>query len=330
MILYRDILANALRLSWRAKFLWVLAFFVALGGLGGEYEFFFRGTSFVTNQSSTLDILRADYIDGSLMLALHNLPSHLTQLNASVYIIVAVVLLALFFLILWVILTAQGGLIWAIDQVQSQGKEKTELGKAFGVGHKKFGSLFVVNMVMKVALYVLLALITVPLGVAFIRSGIPAYLLWYAIGSFVILVPVSIIISFLLKYAAIAIVLRGENWKQGLSTSWNVFRRNWLVSLEIALVLYAINLVTTLVLIYAMDIMGFPSNPAGAILFATVLTLWGTFIAAFQYTTWVLLYEHLEAGTAQSKISRVMTTWNIPLPGGTPSSPTKPAAAKTK
>lgn len=315
MTVYRDLIAKALTTSWRNKFLWILAFFVALGGLGGEYGILFRGSDFLNDQVATLNVLRADYIDGSIFIALQNLPGHI-QANPAIWLLLLAVLLA-FLGILWVILVAQGGLIWSIDKLrQGITAQKLSLGQANAVGVKAFPGIFIVSLLLKLFMYVLLILATVPLGIAFIRTGNYSYFTWYTISAFLVLVPISIVISFLVKYAAIAIVLRGKKWSEALRYGWNVFVSNWLVSLEVAFLLFAINLVTTLVLIYALNLLGLSSNPAGAIIFATILTLWGTYIATFQYTTWVLLYEHLEEGTVKSKVSRMVELWHAPLPQG--------------
>lgn len=323
MTLYRDLIAKAFAMSWRHRFLWILAFFVALGGLGGEYGFFFRGADFLNNQAATLNYLRADYLDGSLFVALQNLPARL-QDNPVIWLML-VVGLVIFLGILWVILVAQGGLIWSIDQLrQTTAAKKLSLGQANAAGIKAFPGIFMISVLLKILIYILLVLATVPLGIAFIRTGNDAYFTWYTVSAFLVMVPISIIISFLLKYAAIAIVLRGKRWMEALQSSWQLFVSNWLVSLEVAFILFAINLVTTLVLIYTLDLLGLPSNPAGALIFATALTLWGTYMAAFQYTAWVLLYEHLEEGTVRSKLSRVIEAWRAPLPPAT--SGTKQAA----
>ncbi len=322
MTLYRDLIAKALTTSWRHKFLWILAFFVALGGLGGEYGVLFRSSDFVNNQATTLNFLRADYVDGSLFVALQNIPERL-QANPEIWPALLVGLLV-FLGILWVILVAQGGLLWSIDKLQrGSTPQKFSLGQAKTIGIKAFPGIFMVSVLLKILMYLLLILATVPLGIAFIRTGDYSYFTWYTISAFVVMVPISIIVSFLVKYAAIAIVLRGKKWNEALRYGWRLFISNWLVSMEVAFLLFAINLVTTLVLIYALNLLGLSSNPAGALIFATVLTLWGTYIATFQYTTWVLLYQHLEEGTVKSKVSRMVELWHAPVPPA-PSGAQKP------
>lgn len=322
MTVYRDLIAKALMISWRNKFLWILAFFVALGGLGGEYGILFRGSDFLNDQVATLNVLRADYIDGSIFIALRELPGHI-QANPAIWLLLLVALLA-FLGILWVILVAQGGLIWSIDKLrQGTAPQKLSLGQANAVGVKAFQGIFMVSLLLKLFMYVLVILATVPLGIAFIRTGDYGYFTWYTISAFLVMVPINIVVSFLVKYAAIAIVLRGKRWNEALRYGWHLFVGNWLVSLEVAFLLSAINLVTTLVLIYALNLLGLSSNPAGAFIFATILTLWGTYIATFQYATWVLFYEHLEEGTVKSKVSRMIELWHAPVPPA-PSGAQKP------
>ena len=57
MILYRELIARALRLAWQHKFLWGLAFFAALGGNGGEYELLFSGSDSISSRVHSLRLV---------------------------------------------------------------------------------------------------------------------------------------------------------------------------------------------------------------------------------------------------------------------------------
>lgn len=301
MTLYRDIISKALLFSWRHKYLWFFAFFAALAGNGGEYEVAFSGSDSINGQSYVLGILRAFYQNGTMHQIIINVKNFFgTYPLPSIFLLLLIVLLAL--LLIWIVIVAQAALVWALAQVQDKGPVSFQ--EAFGRGTRLFSPIFLLNVVTKAIILGIIFIIAVPLGFAYIRTGLSLYNSLYILIVFIALVPVSVILSFIVKYASVYIVVRNQPWRLALKNGWSLFIKNWLVSLEVAFILFAINLVTSLVLVFFLAMLGLISNPAGAILFFAILTIFGAFIATFQYGTWVQLFFALEAGKTRSRLLR--------------------------
>lgn len=302
MTLYRDIISKALQLSWRHRYLWFLAFFAALAGNGGEYELAFSGSDSVNGQSYILGLLRAFYENGAMQQIGDNLRSFFgTYPIPSIFLALLILLIAV--LIIWIVIVAQAALVWAVSRIREKGDE-VGFPEAFSVGAKFFSPVFLLNVVTKAIVLGIIFIIALPIGMAYIRTGATVYNSLYILAVFIALVPVTIVLSFIVKYATVYILVRNQPWRTAFRNGWNLFLKNWLVSLEVAFLLFAINLITSLLLIFFLVLLGLITNPAGTIIFFAILTIFGAFLATFQYSTWVLLFFELEAGRARPRLLR--------------------------
>ena len=301
MTLYRDIISRALTLSWRHRYLWFLAFFAALAGNGGEYELAFSGSDSINGQSYILGMLRAFYENGSLQQIADNVRSFFgTYPIPSIFLALLFILVAV--LVVWIVVVAQAALVWSVARIRDKGV--AGFPEAFSTGTKFFSPVFLLNVVTKAIILGIIFIIALPLGMAYIRTGTTVYNSLYILTVFIALVPVTIVLSFIVKYASVYILVRNQPWRTALRNGWNLFMKNWLASIEVAFLLFAINLVTSLLLIFFLVLLGLITNPAGTIIFFAILTIFGAFLATFQYSTWVLLFFELEAGRARPRLLR--------------------------
>lgn len=301
MTLYREIISKALAAAWRYKYLWILAFFASLAGNGGEYELLFSGSDSISGQSYLLGILRAFYTDGSLKPILENVKNFFgTYPIPSIFLALLLILLTL--LLIWLVIVAQAALVWAIYRLQN--KSQASFQESFSTGAKFFSPIFLVNLVTKALIFAVIFLLAVPLGIAYIRTGLALYNGLYIVLVFIAIIPLAFILSFLAKYATNYIMLRNQAWREALRNGWRLFMRNWLVSLEMGFLLFAFNVISSLLLAFLLLMLGLITNPAGSIVFFVILTVFGAFLATFQYHAWVQLFLALEAGTVKSKILR--------------------------
>ncbi len=298
---YRHIITHALRFSWTHRFLWIVAFLAALGGNGGEYELAFSGSDSLSGQTTTLGFLRSFFTDGSLAMYQQNVVAFF-QRYAAQSAGVLVLLIGLFLAITWLITIAQAGLVWAIEKLENGAA--ASVGATLANGTRFFWPVFAVNLVSKVIFFGVLGLIAMPLGWAFVRTGTSSFYAAYVLIAFLAYIPLAVTLSFIVKYATAYIVLRGERWKAALGKAWRLFTNNWLVTLEVALLLFIINLVTSLLLFFTLVLLGLPTNPAGLLVFFLVLAVFGAYLATFQNTTWILLFRQLEQRQVRSKILR--------------------------
>ncbi|MBU2235932.1 hypothetical protein KKA01_02650, partial [Patescibacteria group bacterium] len=170
----------------------------------------------------------------------------------------------------------------------------------------------------------LLFLIGIPLVYLFLSKESLGWNIAFSVISFIILVPISIIISFVIKYASAFVVHKGQGVGAALRNGWKLFIKNWLISIEMAFVVLLINFSLGLGLIIFLGIVAIPFVLLGIIFYlvgtsvgvyvlgvvATVVLIAaafivGAFIAAFQFVAWTLLYRRLLGDKDTSKIIRL-------------------------
>ena len=303
---YRHILADAWKAVRQNKALWLLGFFVSFLGNGGIYELLVQGTGRLGLQDSfgqyfTLGLLPGE---GTISQALSNVGAG----NLVLFLLVALMALALVAIAAWVIISAQGGLI-AGARDAARGRKLT-FGSLFAAGNEVFGPLLLLNLLSRLAImaffYLLLSLTVLYLAGATLWSVL-AYL-----AGFILLLPVTLIVGFVTVYAACYITLQRMPFVAAVETAIALFRKYWLISLETALLLFGVNLLAALGIGLVMGAAGVALIPfvlgasllgsglvlaivtalasAVAVVFLAVV---GSGLAAFQYAVWVNLFVKL-------------------------------------
>ncbi|PIT90343.1 MAG: hypothetical protein COU22_02675 [Candidatus Komeilibacteria bacterium CG10_big_fil_rev_8_21_14_0_10_41_13] len=315
--IYRVILKKAWLITKKFRYLWPLGLFAAFLGNGGEYQILFNQSRNVAEQSSILEawaqtlkiILPQSQLSGADILPL--------ILN-YLFVIIIIALFA------WLAISSFGGLIAGAKAADDSG-EKSSFGALFKQGSKKFWPLLGVNIVAKAIIYGVIGLIMTPLMLATFSQSNPVTNLIVILITFVIFIPLSIIVSLSTKYASAYIVLNGEKCWNGFKKGWQLFFNNWLVSLEMALLIFAINLLVSLAFVLLSLLIFSPffffgivytiESPTifNSLIYTAVFLLllisavFGSLLATFQVSSWTLLFSKLTGGDkAYSKIMRVV------------------------
>jgi hypothetical protein len=128
---------------------------------------------------------------------------------------------------------------------------------------------------------------------------------------FIVFIPLALILSLLLKYAVIYIVLQGKGFVDAWVESWRLFLRNWLISIEMGLILFIIQFLVTLALVFivlalmipflffaflvgGISISGFWIVMLVAMVLIFALTLLtGALFTTFQISSWTGLFLEL-------------------------------------
>jgi hypothetical protein len=318
--LYRQILLKAWQITKKFPYLWLLGLLAALLGNGGEYQVLISQTSNVANQPEVLNVWKQ-----SLLTLLPKF--NLTTSKVLVLFFTAIITIAIAMVFLWLIISALGGLIKGVALARNN--EKSTLKKLLATGSKKFWPVFGLNVIAKIIVYGFLIFVLVPLMLAtFSQQKNSLNLLIIAI-SFLIFIPLSIIVSLATKYASAYVMLDGQKMWQSFKNGWRLFNANWLISLEMAFILFVINILVSFLYIIASILIFSPFFFFGIMntikapelfniliyISITILLIFSAFIGAwlatFQISSWVLLYLRLtEGGKAYSKIVR----WAAILP----------------
>jgi len=316
---YRHILADAWKTVRKNKALWLLGFFVSFLGNGGVYELLVQGTGRLGLDEDFGGLFSLGLLSGNANLGTA-LAAAGTQ-SVVLFLLIALTVLGLAAVAVWVIVSAQGGLIAGARDAE-RGR-KTRFGSLFAAGNEVAWPLFVLNVLSRLAVmsffYLLLSLTVLYLADANLWSSF-SYL-----AGFVFLVPLTLIIGFVTIYAACYVTLQRLSLVNAIESAVALFRKYWLISLETALALFVVNLLAAFGIAAAATIAGVVLLPLlvgaslieGGALVALIiafaglvavifLALIGGGLAAFQYAVWVHLFTrlHQRGHGGKSKIAR--------------------------
>lgn len=317
---YRKILKQAWKVTLQNKILWFLGFWVALMGNGGEYELFIKSLKQVSLDQISFNTLSGLFTTNFIIKGVF--------INFKNLFLVQSPLISFGFLVvlgglIYLTITAQGALIDSIYH-QVKKKHKVNLNKTWLKTKSKFWELLFTNLIFKGGGLIIAFSLAWPLvfllrhisGLSITSSGLIVGIVFFA--------PMAILISFLVKYTLIYIIAKRKDPLSALISSLTLFKKNWLITIENALVLFLINLAVSIVTFVIVLILSFPiiatisliiyplALPVGY--YYTVIAwmmiilgpIIGGILAAFQYSSWTILFIKLTGKRGMhSKIARL-------------------------
>ncbi|MFH0956047.1 MAG: hypothetical protein V1801_02435 [Candidatus Falkowbacteria bacterium] len=321
MPFYRNILKQAWVLTWRNKYLWWFGIFAALLGNGGEFEILFNNAG--ANPSQALfpawqRVFSTGVFSGHTLANIGNLLQRDT-LNMIFVLIVCLIALAICLFLVWLVIVSQATIVNNSAAIIKQ--KKHALRDGLDAGILNFWPVLVLNIIIKAVIYILLVAISLP--AIFFQGNFNANLFY--IIALVIIVPVAIILSFIMKYAVAYVVINKSKVWPAIQQSFRLFKENWLVSFEMAIILFFINLLVGLVIVLAILVLAVPFLFLGLIFyysfflagswliailaftsFLFIVVTAGAALAVFQISSWTGLFLELEKKSGTSKIVRLV------------------------
>jgi len=319
MSLYRRIFKEALRATWKNKYLWFFGLFAALFGSSNDYEIISR---FVTGDKSVLGWRAIQETNVLSIQTFHTISDFMTEdpMSFILTMFVALFILVLVFFLIWLATVSQAALVTNAAAL-STGR-KVSFKDGIEAGGKNFWPVFGLNILSKLLVSLVFLIIGLPLALSAGRS-LAAYNFFYFLV-FIIFVPAAVIVSFIIKYAIAYKVIKDKPIVDSLKKSWQLFVDNWLVSVEMAFVLFFLNffyglaalllmlvlavpfLFLALIFYYMTSFVGFWLVATFAlVLFFVLIALAGSFIAAFQIYSWTSLFIELTGRGATAKVVRM-------------------------
>jgi hypothetical protein len=299
---YRSILKNAWVITWRYKFLWFFGLFAALTSNGGEYDIIIKNFNTVTNIEARLTSLRAVIRDGTIGLAWNNIKAYFVDnVFSSIVIIFAALLIIV--IVIWLITVSQTAIINSTNLHRE--KKENHFLDGFIVGNRFFLPIFLLNLIAKLIIYGGLLVFGIPLTIGYVNSGNLAWLGVLSVFVFLILIPINLIISFITQYASAYVVLRGKKVWEGFIEGCKLFLKNWLISLELAFILFVINFAISYIIIGQLAFSDLPFTRIGLPIFGAVVFVLGALLATFQYCCWTLLFLDINENKGISKLVRI-------------------------
>jgi len=321
MTLYRDIIKRAIKSSWSNKYFWFFGLFATFFTSSSLYGLFINVVDgrVASNPFPILSRLSSIFnLD-----TFGNVGMMMTQDPANVAIIIFIYLsfLVLLLFVTWLSTVSQGALVnnAALELTEKENNLKIGL----NAGIEKFWPVFSLNIFLKFIFYLGFFLISLPfiLGV-FQRESLSDNLIFSIL--FVFFVSVAVTFSFIIKYSIAFIVLKKENFTGGLKKGWLLFKNNWLISVEMAFLLFFIDFFINLIIILFLAIVIVPFvflaillagwgslfgfwflMLIALILFIVIATLTRAIITAFQIVSWTDLFVVLTSQGGVSKIIRL-------------------------
>lgn len=321
---YREALSESWKLSWRHKGLWAFGLFAMLLGQMGVADIFLKMgiTANTLAASNTWEAMKMICSVRFWQLLIRSMNPGMDTWIWLVWLIFT--LLALAATILFVAVVCQGAIIHASAKYAKRGSSLPSDSKAWHSGVKHFWKLLALNIIKKLSLLLIGSMIiwiSFRLGSFDGVFGGASYLIL-----FVIALLVSMVLSFLLTYAAGYVVVEEEKILTSVRLAWKLFVKHWLVSFEVGIIVLLTNIVLLFVMLAAVVYLFFLP-----ILIADYIAIWTGTLAVFKigvvigyilvtifavltsavfsvFTTsiWIYLFTKMHSHGITSKLMRIM------------------------
>jgi len=313
--MYKKTIRKAWQITWKHKYLWFFGLFATILSSAGAsaWDLFVTNTTRVFNQPQFFSNLKILYSSGTLGLVYDNVLTNLTNfwtLSPDI-----IILLALMLGLVALAILSQGALIHGAAKIDDG--EKTDMQIDVEAGRRSFWRLTELQVIFQLAIYGSIFVIGAPLISIYLAQGseTPTYI--FSFLSYILLLPLSIVIYFILLYASVYTVINKTKIKQSIVEAWHLFKNNWLISLEFALVLFLINIVVGFIFVLVLAIPaviivesqtvvnGFTVGSL-AMMLIVFLFLSGI-LTAFQFNATVLFMKRISSGKYSGWLARIAT-----------------------
>lgn len=233
MYTYRQILLQAIKIAWEKPIFWFFGFFLALLGAGNELELF-SGSYGFGGQGVFLAVFQG--IGASDLFS----PAGIQGLTRSIflhpiYIFIFAFLFLLFFaivmLIIWLTIVSQSAVIG--NAISASKNKDLTFGQAFYLGINNFWPILFINLVLKSIVVLLVA--SIGFAALLEMIGKIGYIIIFDLFIFLM-----VAFSFLSRLSICGIILKGWKLKESLLNAAALIKKNWLILIEITIVLFLI------------------------------------------------------------------------------------------
>lgn len=322
-MLYREILKKSWHNTWSNKYLWFFGLFAALLGNGGEIDVIFRGFNTGSKQELFLGwhrIMETGIFSRGAFRGMGKLAAN-DPFSLFLALSIMILLIVLGVFLVWMTMVSQAAIVNNSSKIDV--KKKTDFKEGVDSGIKNFLPVFGLNLFSRAAIYILFVLISLPILTSVSKANFMLNSVLFLIA-FLIFIPLSIVVSFIVKYAIAFTVVKGAKFGESIKMGWNLFVENWLISIEMAFILFFINLLVGLFLIILFLVLAVPFmfvillftqmalyfnfwaiTVAALILYLFIAAVVGSALATFQISTWTMLFMELTGKGLQSKLNRI-------------------------
>jgi len=318
MFSYRIFLKQAWSISKKYRHLWFFGIFASLTAIGGEYQLISQGFKAQPG---------GHFLDNGIFMiySLFN-PTFYSSLGqmiatnpAAFWSLISVIILAILLVLIMIYLaiTSQAALVEQSARIIISKKkvEKLSINEGIVFGRRHFWPVLGLNLANNIIISLCLLIVSLPLAFLLVTDS-SALSLTYSI-LFIIFVPIALAIALIMKYAIAAQVLEDYSFIASIEKAWKIFHKNWLVSLEMAIMLFLINFIVGLITLIFVSLFFVPLLLLSLQLYAPVLMAFSliliiasmiiaaSILNTFQISAWTSLYLHLQQKRGISKLERL-------------------------
>lgn len=314
---YRRIVADAWRIAWVHKHLWMFGFFATFLGLGGISEVLLGVYDRTIDTFSLAPVVGpAALIPGldtvRAIIAFSSYPA----VSLLIFLVVSLAFLAVF---VWIISVAASALIASINKIE-KGSEPT-FSEGLKLGAPLFGKVFGISLLSKLIIGAAFLFTGINLAVLLADATVTSALFY--LGSYVAFTIIALLAAVTAVYATMFAVIDGKPMDRSWSEGWKLTKEHWLINIEMAVVLLMVNIGLAVIALVAAMIVSIPliflfavavAVKAGplmtvvmsltAIVLIAVIVLITSFLTTFQLSAWMLIWKQLTGGKPASRIMR--------------------------
>jgi len=315
MSLYRHILKRAIKATWKFKYFLFFGLFATFFASTGVFNMILTLISGNVSESllpffgNLFQFINPGNFDNLALIALNQ------PINLIIILTLFLSFIFLLVILIWISVVSQAALVNSAAMEVSE--KKHDFKSALNSGIDNFIPVFLLNIIIKTFFYTGLFILSSSFVAKFfseatVFSGFSFTFL------FVLFVCIIVIISFVVNYSIAYIVLKGKKLKEAILAGFNLFKNNWLISVEMALLLFVVDFfvsiiglfVFTVVIKIPFDFMAIVSGSfgifvTGSMLIALSVAFVGAVLTAFRISAWTDLFMVLTSQGATPKLLRI-------------------------
>jgi len=321
MFSHRTVLKQAWAVTWKHKYLWFLGLFASLVVGGGSWEYQvitqnlgqnpIEGSYFRLGSILTIGDILKNFCLGLVNLFQQDVWMILNALS----ILLVTAILIMFFV--WLAITSQAALVGSLKKILAAKKkpENLSIHDSLSEGYRHFWPVLGLNVFIKILIYFVVFIVGLPLLFMTVSNASVLFVVYIII--FVIFIPLAMSLSLLVKYAIAYKVIENKSFVASLEKGIKLFQNNWLVSLEMAVILFLFNflfsglaLIILALFLLPLFLLGLMLNLFWLVILIlflaiVVIAIFGSVLTTFQTASWTNLFLHLREGNGLAKLERL-------------------------
>lgn len=188
--------------------------------------------------------------------------------------------------------------------------QKFTISQLFRISSRQFWAIFFLNLINPLVIYLLLAAFSLPFNYLYQKFGHLTWLIIYSVLDLIIFIPLSLIISFVARFAVFDLIIYQNKLLLGVKNAFLFFFKNWAKTIWLVAILTLIGLGAGIALfiltstssipfiIFAFIFLKFKILAGfwfvlglGMVVIVILFFFLGSIFSTFQTVSWVLFYS---------------------------------------